>query len=168
MCYWMLNFNSNWYTILMRSMRCNFTSIIKTNFLNKIIWRWALNYTNNFANTWLQVDNKQICDHLVDVSIKTMKYINDPHGGCIGPQISPCIHSENEIDSFLLFLVMVLISIFLCERIVHENSLVSRSLLIIFFNSWVDIHISFQLFFASWYIKDDQTDHAKQEIHIYL
>jgi len=36
-----------------------------------------------------------------------MKYINVPHGGCIGPQISPCIHFENEIDSFLIFLVMV-------------------------------------------------------------
>ena len=22
-----------------------------------------------------------------------MKYLNDPHGGCIGPQISPCILS---------------------------------------------------------------------------
>jgi len=39
-----------------------------------------------------------------------MKYINDPHGGCIGPQISPYIRSENEIDSFLIFLVMVLLS----------------------------------------------------------
>jgi len=27
-----------------------------------------------------------------------MKYLNDQHGGCIGPQISPCIRSENEID----------------------------------------------------------------------
>jgi len=39
--------------------------------------------------------------------MKTMKYINVPHGGCIGPQISLCIRSENEIDSFLIFLVMV-------------------------------------------------------------
>jgi len=36
-----------------------------------------------------------------------MKYINVPHGGCIRPQISLCIRSENEIDSFLIFLVMV-------------------------------------------------------------
>jgi len=31
----------------------------------------------------------------VDTSINTMKYLNDPHGGCIGPQISPCIRSRN-------------------------------------------------------------------------
>ena len=67
---------------------------------------------NNFANTWLLVDNKQICDHLVDASIKIMKYINDPYGKCIGPQISPCICFENEIDWFLIFLVMVLLSTF--------------------------------------------------------
>jgi len=36
-----------------------------------------------------------------------MKYINVPHGGYIGPQISPCICSENEINSFLIFLVTV-------------------------------------------------------------
>jgi len=91
-------------------MRCNFSSIIKTNFLNQIIWRWALNCTNNFENTWLWVDNKQMCDHLVNASIKTMKYINDSHGKCIGPKISSFIRFENEIDSNLIFLVMVLLS----------------------------------------------------------
>jgi len=85
---------------------------------------WALNYTNNFENVWLQVDSKQIYDHLVDALIKTMKYLNDQHGRCIGPQISPCIRYENEIDSFLIFVVMVLISKFLCQCIVLENSLV--------------------------------------------
>jgi hypothetical protein len=28
-------------------------------------------------------------DHHVDESIKTMKYLNDPDNGCIGPQMSP-------------------------------------------------------------------------------
>ena len=51
-----------------------------------------------------------------------MKYINDPHGRCIGPQISPCIHFENEIDSFLIFSGDGLIINFY-ERIVHEKSL---------------------------------------------
>jgi len=60
----------------------------------------------------LRVGNKQICGHLVDASIKIMKYINDPHGGGIGPQISLYIRSKNEIDSFLIFLVMVLLSIY--------------------------------------------------------
>jgi len=59
----------------------------------------------------LQVDSKQKRDYLVDASNKTMKYINNPHGACIGPQISLCIRSENEIDSFLIFLVMILLSI---------------------------------------------------------
>jgi len=36
----------------------------------------------------------------------------------------PCIRSENEIDSFLIFLMMVLLSTFLYERIAHENSFV--------------------------------------------
>jgi len=70
----------------------------------------------------LRVNNKEICDHLVDASIKTMKYLNNPHDGCIGPQISPCIRSKNEIDLFLLFLVMALLSIFFCEHAVHEKS----------------------------------------------
>jgi len=32
-----------------------------------------------------------------------MKYLNDPHGRCIGPQISRCIHYKIEINSFLIF-----------------------------------------------------------------
>jgi len=71
----------------------------------------ALNYSNNFTNTWF--DNKQICDHLVDASIKIMKYRNDPHGRCIELQISPCIRFKNEIDLFLIFLVMVLLLTFI-------------------------------------------------------
>jgi len=50
-----------------------------------------------------------------------MKYLNDPHDGCIGPQILHYIRSKNEIDSFLIFLMMVLLSIFLCESVVHEE-----------------------------------------------
>jgi len=70
--------------------------------------------------------NKQICDHLVDALIKIMIYLNDPHDGYIGPQISPCIHSKNEINLFLIFLVIVLLSTFLCERVVREKSLDRR------------------------------------------
>jgi len=46
-----------------------------------------------------------------------MKYLNDP-------QISLYVYFENEIDSFLSFLVMALVSTFLCECVVDENSLV--------------------------------------------
>jgi len=56
----------------------------------------------------LHVDNNQIYDHLVDASIIIMKYLNDPHDGCIGPQISLYIRFEKEI----------LISIFLGDGLI--------------------------------------------------
>jgi hypothetical protein len=42
----------------------------------------------NLANAWLCVDRRHTCDHRVDVSIHTIKYLNGPDSGCIGPQIS--------------------------------------------------------------------------------
>jgi hypothetical protein len=48
------------------------------------------------ANAWFRVDNRQTCDHRVDVLINTMKYRNDQTLiGCIGPHISSCILSRN-------------------------------------------------------------------------
>jgi hypothetical protein len=47
------------------------------------------------AKVWFRVDNKHTCDHHVDVSISTMKYLNGPLIGCIGPHMSPCILSRN-------------------------------------------------------------------------
>jgi hypothetical protein len=47
------------------------------------------------ANPWFCVNNRHTCDHRVDVLINTMKYLNDPHDGCIGPHISPYILSRN-------------------------------------------------------------------------
>ncbi|KAK9121624.1 hypothetical protein Scep_002263 [Stephania cephalantha] len=32
----------------------------------------------SLANATLRVESKQTCDHLVDASIKTMKYLNGP------------------------------------------------------------------------------------------
>ena len=55
-------------------------------------------------NVWLQVDNKETCDHLADASNKIMKYLNDSHGGCISPQISSYIQSKNEMDLIPFFL----------------------------------------------------------------
>ena len=63
----------------------------------------------------------------MDASIKTMKYLNDPHDGCIGPQMSPYIRSKNEIDSFLSFSDDGLIINFPCKHAVHEKSLNRRS-----------------------------------------
>jgi hypothetical protein len=49
----------------------------------------------NLANAWFHVNNRHTCDHRVDTSINTMKYPNDPHNGCIRPQMSPWILSRN-------------------------------------------------------------------------
>ena len=46
---------------------------------------------------------RQTCDHLIDTSINTIKYLNGPDGGCIGPQISPWILSNKDGDSIAIF-----------------------------------------------------------------
>jgi hypothetical protein len=43
-----------------------------------------------------------MCDHLVDASIKTIKYLNGPDNDFIGLQISPWIHSRNLSGSTLI------------------------------------------------------------------
>jgi hypothetical protein len=40
-----------------------------------------------------------MCDHRVNASISTMKYLNDPLIGCIEPHMSPYIVSRNFSDS---------------------------------------------------------------------
>jgi hypothetical protein len=47
------------------------------------------------AKAWFRIDNKHTCDHLVDASINTMKYMNGPLVDCIGAHMSPCILSRN-------------------------------------------------------------------------
>jgi hypothetical protein len=47
------------------------------------------------AKTWFRVDKGHTCDHLVDASINTIKYLNDPLISCIGPHMSTCILSRN-------------------------------------------------------------------------
>jgi hypothetical protein len=47
------------------------------------------------ANAWFRVDNKHTCDHRVDASINTMKYVNGPLIGCIRPHMSLGILSIN-------------------------------------------------------------------------
>jgi len=62
---------------------------------------WALNliiWANSHANATLRVDSKEMCDHLVHASIKTIKYLNGPLGGWIGPHISPCMRSRKARD----------------------------------------------------------------------
>ena len=64
---------------------------------NLIIWAWSL------VNATFLVESKQACDHLVDALIKTIKYLNGPHDGCIGPQISSLILSKKDGDSKTIF-----------------------------------------------------------------
>jgi hypothetical protein len=47
------------------------------------------------AKVWFLVDNRHACDHIIDASINTMKYMNGPLIGCIEPHMSPCILSRN-------------------------------------------------------------------------
>jgi hypothetical protein len=49
----------------------------------------------NLAKAWLRVDSKHTWDHLVDASIKTMKYLKRPHNGWMRSQISHWIRSRN-------------------------------------------------------------------------
>jgi hypothetical protein len=47
------------------------------------------------AKAWFYVDNRHTCVHLVDASINTIKYLNGPLIGCIGPHMSPYILLRN-------------------------------------------------------------------------
>jgi hypothetical protein len=58
----------------------------------------------NLAKAWFRVDRRHTCDHLVDASMKTIKYMNGSDNGFIGPQISPRIHSRNLSGSTLILI----------------------------------------------------------------
>ena len=57
---------------------------------NLMIWASIL------ANATFLVESRQTCDHLIDASINTIKYLN-------GPQISPSILSKKDGDSIPIF-----------------------------------------------------------------
>jgi hypothetical protein len=63
-----------------------------------------MTYAINLAKAWIHVDRKHKCDHLVDASIKTIKYLNGSDNGFIGPQISPWIHLTNLSGSTLILI----------------------------------------------------------------
>ena len=60
---------------------------------NQIYW------ASNFANARLRFDDKHTCDHLIDTSIKIIKYSNGSHVRYIVPQISHCIRSRNKTNN---------------------------------------------------------------------
>ena len=94
------------HTILIQDMRCQFTNIMKTYSLNLIIGNDLLIKLLSKQSRKLLVASWQqkICDHLVDASIRKIKYLNGHHNRCIGPQISPCIRSKNVRDSLPIFI----------------------------------------------------------------
>lgn len=54
-------------------------------------WNWAFNFriwAKILANAKFCVDSREICNHLVEESISTKKYLNGPLGRSMGPQIS--------------------------------------------------------------------------------
>jgi hypothetical protein len=40
------------------------------------------------AKPGLHAERRHMCDHHVDALINTMKYLNGPDNGCMGPQMS--------------------------------------------------------------------------------
>ena len=49
----------------------------------------------NFAKAWFRVDNRHTWNHHMDATIRTIKYLNGPDKGWMGPQISPWMRSRN-------------------------------------------------------------------------
>ena len=74
----LLDVNSSTLSILMLFME----------YSGKCVWSFMI-YASKCAKETLRVDNKQTWDHLQDASTNTIKYLNGPLAGCIGPQISP-------------------------------------------------------------------------------
>ena len=88
----MFNIYSYSHAIIIKGLRHKFTSIVKQIILIALSGKCACKRiicASNIANAELQVDNKHTCDHLVDASIKTIKYLNGPHDGCMSLHILP-------------------------------------------------------------------------------
>jgi hypothetical protein len=87
-----------------------------------------MTYAINLAKTWLYIDRRHTCDHRVDASINAMKYLNGPHNGCIGPQISPWIFSMNFSGSICILRCECFKFNFLVAHVVHMKLEVLKNL----------------------------------------
>jgi hypothetical protein len=87
-----------------------------------------MTYAIILANAWFRVNNRHTCDHRVDASINTMKYLNGPLIGCIGPYMSPCIILSNFSGSVYILRGEGLKINFLIAHVVHMKSEVLRNL----------------------------------------
>jgi hypothetical protein len=87
-----------------------------------------MTYAIILANAWFRVDNRHTCDHRVDVSINTMKYMNGPLIRCIGPHMSPCILLRNFSGSVYILRGEGLKINFSIAHVMHMKSKVLRNL----------------------------------------
>jgi hypothetical protein len=89
----MFNIYSLGHTIIIECSRREFNRIIYTDFLDLMFRIMCINNRMTcvmiLAKACLHVDRRHTRDHLVDVSINTMKYLNGADNGCMGPQMSP-------------------------------------------------------------------------------
>jgi hypothetical protein len=87
-----------------------------------------MTYAIILANARFRVDNRHMCDHRVDASINTIKYMNDPLIGCIGSHMSPYIISRN-FSGFVCILRGECLKInFPVAHVVHMKSEVLKKL----------------------------------------
>ena len=74
---------------------------------------------NNLEHAIYLVDIIETWDLLVDALIKTIKYLNSPHDGHVGPHISFCILSKTLRDSTATLLLEGLVISFPNEHAEH-------------------------------------------------
>ncbi|KAK9142005.1 hypothetical protein Syun_011405 [Stephania yunnanensis] len=77
----MFNGDSYRHAIILKCVRLKFPALSRRMVLIGLSGNCALNLmicAKSLANATLRVESKQTCDHLVDASIKTMKYLNGP------------------------------------------------------------------------------------------
>ena len=93
--------------------------ILFTEYSGKCAWSFMI-CASKRAKATLRVDNRQTWDHLQDTSTKTIKYLNSPLAGCIGPQISPWIFCKKVRDSRSTLVMDGRVMRFPCDHISQE------------------------------------------------
>ena len=125
MWYGRLIVNSHCHAIIIKAFEVNSSAL---SILMDFTW-WSgkiflilIIYEISFTKAWFLVDNKHTCDHSEEASMSTIKYINDPYRGCIGPQKSPWIRSRNAGTSSFAFRAKGLVINFPVAHAGHTKS----------------------------------------------
>ena len=156
---WMLNLNSQCHAIIIENTGGEFSSIVHTNWFNSMfgIIGFQPNKLRHYFGKSMVVcrQKRDMWDQHVDVSINTMKYLNGPDNGWIGPQISPWILSRNFSGSTWILKYDGLKSNFPVAQAVQPKSLSWENL--IFSISWpIELPIIFHIIL----FQGAQVDHA--------